>query len=213
MYFIALIPGIAIALYIYFKDKYEPEPLKLVFVCFGLGIVCFILNAFLDKPIDTIAVGISSIALKDFIEELCIFIILIGLVYRNKDFNEPLDGIVYAVMVAMGFVTAKNINSIFSAEESGMVWSMLSSVLSHAAYAVLMGYFLGKAKFKMQHQTGYIIGALALPFIFHFMYDIIQLLSIFSGAWIGLIASLLIIVFLGKQAVDSYQKESPFKKK
>ena len=93
-----------------------------------------------------------------------------------------------------------------------MVWSMLPSVLSHAAYAVLMELLLGKAKFKMQHQTGYIIGALALPFIFHFMYDIIQLLSIFSGAWIGLIASLLIIVFLGKQAVDSYQKESPLKK-
>ena len=54
------------------------------------------------------------------------------------------------------------------------------------------------------------ISALLLAILFHIIYDIIQLLSAMSGMWLGTVAALVIIIVLSKQALDLYQKESPF---
>ena len=39
---IAIAPGIAISMYIYFKDKHEKEPLKLLVISFILGVLSVI---------------------------------------------------------------------------------------------------------------------------------------------------------------------------
>ncbi|MEP7322875.1 MAG: PrsW family glutamic-type intramembrane protease [Saprospiraceae bacterium] len=193
-------------------DKYEPEPVKLVLFSFLLGLVSFGLNAGIGIGINTLEGPLMSLGIKAFIEELCKFIIVLAVLYRNKNFNEPLDGIVYTVMVAMGFATAKNLMTVYSGATNMDILMLFTTILAHASFAALMGYLLGKAKFMKRHETWYIIAALALATLFHFIYDFFQFLSAVSGIWIGSIVALLIVIYLGKQAMDIHHKASPFKK-
>ena len=199
------------AIYIYFMDKYEPEPVKLVLFSFLLGLLSCGLYALAYIGIDTIEGPLISLGVKAFMEELCKFILIAGILYRNKNFNEPLDGIVYAVMVAMGFATGKNLMAVTENSNTAIL-TLFTTILAHAAYAALMGYLLGKAKFMKQQESWYIIAALALAALFHIIYDFFQFLSAVSGIWFGTAAALLIIIYLGKQALDIHHKASPFKK-
>jgi RsiW-degrading membrane proteinase PrsW (M82 family) len=67
--------------------------------------------------------------------------------YNNKNFNEPFDGIVYAVIVSMGFATIENIIYVFQYGFATGILRLFTAVPAHAAFGILMGYFLGKAKF------------------------------------------------------------------
>src|SRR5436853_481905 len=73
-----------------------------------------------------------------FSEEGCKYIMLRFYADRNKAFNEPFDGIIYSVMVSMGFATLENIGYVLNyGFQTGLV-RMFLSVPSHAAFAVLM---------------------------------------------------------------------------
>ena len=210
-YLIAVLPGLAIAAYIYFRDKNEPEPIKLILFSFLLGLICFGVNTLLDSSLTSLGVGMGSLIARAFIEEVCIFLVMRLVIYPNKNFNEPLDGIVYTVMVAMGFAAAKNIYLINTSGDSHLILPMLTTIIAHAAYAALMGYLLGKAKFMKQNESWYVIAALVFATLFHIVYDVVQLLSAMSGMWIGTAAALIIIIVLSKQAIDTYQKASTLK--
>ena len=62
--------------------------------------------------------------------------------YPKKDFNEPFDGIVYSVMVSMGFATTENILYAMKGGLEVALLRMVMSVPAHATFAVLMGYLL-----------------------------------------------------------------------
>ena len=47
------------------------------------------------------------------VEEVLKFTVLYSLVYKMKDFNEPIDGIVYGVTVSLGFATLENIYYVY----------------------------------------------------------------------------------------------------
>jgi RsiW-degrading membrane proteinase PrsW (M82 family) len=112
------LPGIAVAVYLYLHDKHEPEPIWLVAISFVYGMISLLVNLVIAIPIDSIIPidehdltnqAIHAFGVVAFLEELSKFIFVRGILYRNKNFNEPLDGIIYAVMVSMGFATAENI--------------------------------------------------------------------------------------------------------
>jgi RsiW-degrading membrane proteinase PrsW (M82 family) len=115
---IALAPGVAIGVYIYLKDKHEREPIGLLLKSFFFGALSILITLIISTIIGEFIVidetNISDQAVHAFIivalvEEFSKFIFVRGILYRNKNFNEPFDGIVYAVMVSMGFATLENI--------------------------------------------------------------------------------------------------------
>ena len=79
-------------------------------------------------------------------EELLKFLVVMLIIYPNKNFDEPFDGIVYAVFVGMGFATAENLAFVMNGSASLAIMRMLSAVPAHFVFAVIMGYYLGKAK-------------------------------------------------------------------
>jgi RsiW-degrading membrane proteinase PrsW (M82 family) len=79
-------------------------------------------------------------------EELSKFLVVRYFCYPQKRFDEPLDGIVYSVMVSMGFATIENVNYVFTHGYSTAFVRMFLSVPAHATFGVVMGYFIGKAK-------------------------------------------------------------------
>jgi RsiW-degrading membrane proteinase PrsW (M82 family) len=155
---LAVAPGAAIALYVYSRDKYDREPLKPLLISFLLGAVAtapaiLIQGAlksllYLEFPNFTIwYYFLLSFIVVACSEEGSKYLMLRVYAYRNEAFNEPFDGIIYSVMISMGFATLENIGYVLNYGFKTGIVRMFLSVPSHAAFAVLMGYHIGVAKF------------------------------------------------------------------
>lgn len=217
---ISTAPGACIVLYIYLKDKHEKEPVGLLVKSFLYGMLSILVTMVLSTPLEqflpTDEQNISQQAVHAFIlvalvEEFSKFIFVRGILYNNPHFNEPFDGIVYSVMVGMGFATVENILYVSEGGIGTALLRMFTAVPAHATFAVLMGYYLGKAKFE--HKRGFlaIVGLLAATF-FHGAYDYFWFLSFIPGLWLGAIASLVIAILLSRKAISIHQDSSPFQK-
>src|SRR5438034_749553 len=117
---LAVAPGAAIAVYIYSKDKYDREPLNTLFFSFLLGMAATVPAIFIQETLQPVLYSyfpgytIPYYSLLAFIlvacsEEGSKYLMLRFYAYRNKAFNEPFDGIIYSVMISMGFATLENI--------------------------------------------------------------------------------------------------------
>lgn len=67
----------------------------------------------LTKKEDVVHQFVNAFFKVALVEEFSKFFFVRFILYRNKNFNEPFDGIVYAVMVSMGFATIENIIYVF----------------------------------------------------------------------------------------------------
>jgi RsiW-degrading membrane proteinase PrsW (M82 family) len=216
---LALAPGVAIGIYIYLKDKHEREPLALLMVSFFYGVLSTLVTLFISLPLDFIFTINEMSVIHQFgnaffkvalVEELSKFIFIRFILFNNKNFNEPFDGIVYACMVGMGFATLENILYVFQyGAPTGFV-RMFTAVPAHATFAVLMGYFLGKAKFTHQKKLLYSIAALLIATAFHGSYDYFWFISYVPGIWVGAVLSLVVALILSKKAIRIHQDSSPF---
>ena len=113
-------------------------------------------------------------------------------------------------MVGMGFATLENVLYVFEYGASTGFLRMFTAVPAHATFAVLMGYFLGKAKFTRHKEITYSILALLIATAFHGSYDYFWFISYVPGIWLGGILSLIAALILSKKAILLHQQASPF---
>ena len=220
---LSLAPGAAIGLYVYLKDKHEREPLSLLFISFLYGAISTLVTFVISYPVGLWILTRETEVADQFInaffkvaliEEFSKFIFVRFILYYNKNFNEPFDGIVYAVMVGMGFAALENILYVFQYGIATGVMRMFTAVPAHATFAVLMGYFLGKAKFTHRKEIYYSIIGLLAATVFHGAYDYFWFIAQIKGVWIGsglgAIVSLIVGIILSKRAIRLHQQSSPF---
>jgi RsiW-degrading membrane proteinase PrsW (M82 family) len=224
---LAIAPGIAISLYIIFKDEYNREPRRHLIISFLLGILA-ILPALIIESIFSFAdqftffssiqgIGIKAFFFVAMVEEVCKFIMLRYYAYNKPEFDEPFDGIVYAVMVGMGFATLENV---FYVSQFGMVtgiFRMFLAIPAHATFAILMGYFMGKAKFSLGREKTLMWAGLFWAILFHGSYDFFLFLQenkmvvkTFSSMLLtfGAIVSLITGIILSNKAIKSHLEYS-----
>lgn len=215
---LALAPGAAIGLYIYLKDKHEREPLGLLIRSFFFGILSVFVTLLISNVIGAFVTideaSVSEQAVHAFlivalVEEFSKFIFVRGLLYNNSNFNEPFDGIVYSVMVSMGFATFENILYVVDGGFSTALMRMFTAVPAHATFAILMGYYLGKAKFEHK-KSYYALHALGVATLFHGAYDYCLFISFVPGIVFGALASLVVGIWLSRKAIRIHQFASPF---
>jgi len=184
--FLSIAPIILVAIFIYLKDKYEKEPKKLLFWAFFLGAVSVIpilvlelaLGDYWEAKYSNTSPFVAGAAYDAFIvaafsEELFKFLVFMILIWRNKNFNEKFDGIVYAGFISLGFAFVENIMYVF---QNGMTTGILrafTAVPAHALFGISMGYFLGIAKFRNDKKGQFIALALIVPILLHGFYDFI----------------------------------------
>lgn len=212
-------PAACIILYIYLKDKHEPEPLSLLVKSFLLGILAVLVTFMISFPLDMFVPtdeedltqqAVHAFLLVALVEEFSKFLFVRGILYNDEHFNEPFDAIVYSVMVSMGFATLENILYVSQGGFSTALLRMFTAVPAHATFAILMGYYIGKAKFESG--KGYLawVGLLAAT-LFHGSYDYFWFISFVPGLWMGAIASLVVGVWLSRKAIRIHQDASPFR--
>jgi RsiW-degrading membrane proteinase PrsW (M82 family) len=218
---LAIAPATIIILYIYFKDKFEKEPIPFLLKNFLLGatasvLITVILGGFAARLLNvTEANNIFQQFIKAFVvvalvEEFSKYIIVKYYAQRNKEFNEPFDGIVYTVMVSMGFATLENVLYVFQHGVSTGILRAFTAVPAHATFAILMGYFIGKAKFSKNRIVLNLTG-LFFATLFHGAYDFFLFINFIPGISVGAFVSLIIGIVLSKKAIKRHQNNSVFK--
>lgn len=218
---VAVAPVFIIILYIYLKDKYEKEPKRLLFYNFLLGaivsiivtsILYYVFDIVLPLPNETSILQqfIKAFFVVGLIEEFSKYIIVRYFAQPNKAFNEPFDGIVYAVMVSMGFAATENIFYVLEGGYTTALARAFTAVPAHATFGILMGYFMGKAKFS-NNRIVLNLSGLFLAILFHGSYDFFLFIDFVPGIWIGAIVSLFIGIVLSRKAIKRHQQDSNFK--
>ena len=158
LFFVAIAPGMALALALYLTDRYDREPLDLLVKIFVLGAASVIPTLFVENILvmANIFTGLLSAAYTAFIvagmtEEYFKRIVVVKFALFHKDFNEKLDGIVYCAFSALGFATVENIMYVvfrFSTNPHIGVMRGILSVPAHMLFGITMGYYLSLAKYS-----------------------------------------------------------------
>ncbi|MEI6222948.1 MAG: PrsW family intramembrane metalloprotease [bacterium] len=214
---LACLPCLAIIIYVWIKDKQEKEPFFLLLLCFILGILSIfpaIIMEIIGQKLgfheskDLVGTAIYSFGIIAFSEEISKLFFIRTIAYPRKAFNEAFDGIMYSIMVGMGFAATENIFYVFS-EKNHLtigVLRMFTAIPMHATCAVIMGYFLGIAKMKGKHTFLLTLTGLLAAIFVHGLYDflILQQQSVFLS--LGSFLTLLIATILSIKAIHSHQK-------
>lgn len=117
---VAFIPAMIYILPLIFLDRYDPEPLWLLALAFAWGalvavIVSIVVNTFIGLAVAVTihpALGdlASAVISAPIFEEASKGIgVLLLLVFFRRHFDDILDGIVFAGVIALGFATVENV--------------------------------------------------------------------------------------------------------
>ncbi len=165
--FLALIPALALAIFVYRKDSLEKEPLWLLTALFFLGGALTIPTVLIRKGIltgldalfsssfrftaegyalyDSFGAEFAHKALCAFfgyalVQVLLQWLVLFLATRRNPHFNYLFDGVVYSVFLSLGFSAAE---SVFFAAQNGfetLAVRLVSSLSCQLFLSILMGY-------------------------------------------------------------------------
>jgi RsiW-degrading membrane proteinase PrsW (M82 family) len=217
---LALAPGAAIGLFIWLRDKYDREPLKHMFISFMLGVLCaipavilsIVLGMFIPVDYQNIfSVAIYALIVVAFAEEFAKFLILRFYAYRQKEFNEPFDGIVYGAIISLGFAGIENILYVMDGGMQVGIMRMFTAVPAHASFGIIMGYYFGLAwKHKDKARAYKLKGLLAAIFL-HGLYNFFLMQESYPAFWFLSFVGLAISIRLCFKAMKAHSERSPFK--
>jgi RsiW-degrading membrane proteinase PrsW (M82 family) len=179
---ITIVPSFLILLYFFFSDKFK-EPKGTVAIVFVLGIlICLpavILNNFMFVNFGGESSGkdlTHSFLGPAWTEEILKFLVLYAIVLRRSEFNEPMDGIVYGVVVSLGFATYENYDYVFRLAETWdiapqqlAIWRSYSAVPMHGLNGCIMGFYFGMYAFTANKK--FLVLSLLIPFLLHGFYN------------------------------------------
>ncbi|HUC92370.1 MAG TPA: glutamic-type intramembrane protease PrsW [Paenibacillus sp.] len=211
----AVAPGVSLLTYLYLKDRYDAEPIHMVIRLFVLGMLIVFPIAVLQRGL-TLWLGESpfvfSFIVSSGVEELIKWFLVYHMIYNHTEFDEPYDGIVYAAAAALGFATLENVlYAILQPATFGtLLVRALLPVSGHALFGVIMGYYIGKAKFTANRSLYYLTLSLLLPFFWHGLYDYIMLTV--KSNWMWLIVPLMAYLWVrGALKIKRANARSPFR--
>ena len=135
-----------------------------------------------------------------------------------KDFNEPLDGIVYGVTASLGFATLENIYYVYLLADYFETTSMalaitrsFSAVPAHAVFGVFMGYFFMKYSF-IQKQNNLAM-CLIVPILLHGIYNFFTVSYFIISLLTVIISWIVLLIAFSRLKKSQLQKKREYEKK
>ena len=192
------------------EDKKKPEPSGLLALSFIAGTI----TVFIVFPIEEFAYSYVSgtllIATLAIIEEVMKYLAIYVVALRSKYFDEPIDAVIYAITVALGFSAMENFLYIINIwGESGTAISIMNGNLrfigatllhtvSTSAIGVAIAFSIYATRFK---KLLYLLAGLITASVLHTVFNLSiiktenvgEILTVFSYLWIFII--ILILLF------------------
>ena len=227
LFTVSVLPIIIIGWYLYKKD-HEKESGKLLAMLFlgGIG-SCFlvlIISSILSFifPIlsaDPEKLNLFELIIRVFlgvalVEEFCKWIMAYKISYKQSEFDEYYDAIVYCVFVALGFACFENLGYVYlHGVGTGIVRALLA-VPGHACDGIFMGYYLGLSKIaelnnKNDIKVKNLILSIAIPTLMHGIYDY----CLFTGQTIFIIIFFAFVIFTYVHVFKKVKKVSSINRK
>jgi len=210
----AVAPGVSLLTYLYLRDRYDSEPIHIVVRMFILGLVIVIPIMVIQRGLQLL-LGDASLLFAYIesagVEEFFKWFVLYHFIYHHAEFDEPYDGILYAAAISLGFATMENIMyAVFTSSSfTVMIGRALLPVSGHAIFGIMMGYYLGKAKFTSRTKY-YLLISFLLPVFLHGTYDMI--LITVKANWMWLAIPFMIILWIwGVKKMDRAHARSPYR--
>ena len=152
---LAVLPALILVYYVYTQDKLQREPTKNLVKAFFYGggsvfaslliSVPFMKMGLFPQEIHTSMDAFRTAFFGAAIPEETAKLVLLWLFLRKcRDFDERMDGIVYAVCVGMGFAAFENLEYVIGAGSQWVTVGLsrsLTAIPGHFGFAVVMGYF------------------------------------------------------------------------
>jgi RsiW-degrading membrane proteinase PrsW (M82 family) len=182
----SLAPVFIIAFYVYFRDRYEKEPVRMLLKAMAAGMVIvapvIVVEGFINRIMPPMG-HFAEAAYQAFLvaagpEELFKYLALFVVVWKSPEFNEQFDGIVYAVFVSLGFAAVENVMYVVQGGYHTAAVRALTAVPAHAIFGVTMGYYFGVARRYKELRKDYLFRSVSIPFLLHGVYDFILMAGV-----------------------------------
>lgn len=176
----AVVPSILLAWYFKARDL-NPEPGRVLWATFGLGVLTIPFVVAVAAPIDwliehfisnpLLAGTAEAFATAAMPEEAAKLLVVWLYASRHRDFDEPMDGIVYGAIASLGFATLENVLYVMQGGVGLAIARALTAVPAHAFWGAIMGYFVGQMRFGKRRGAGWLVAAWFWPMLLHGLYD------------------------------------------
>ncbi len=143
------------------QDKH-PEPASVLLRVFFWGMLMVIPASLLELSIEAFLGSTVMFALVGLIEEGFKFLAASGIA-KNKHFDEPIDGLIYATAAALGFATLENVGYMVQGGVALIVVRGPISTLGHILFSLTWGYAMSLRRFRNARNVlrrGWLLGAL-----------------------------------------------------
>ena len=179
------------------RDQY-PEPAWLLARTFAWGMVAWVVAAALEiglQPGRTATVALLIAAVTEESAKSA----AASTAEREREFDEPMDGLVYAVTAALGFALLENLTYGFRFGAQVAVWHGVVTSLAHALFSAPIGYALTRVRFGGPRRWR--LWAIGLSVTLHLSFN--GLLT--GGAGLGqLLALAAVLALMGTLATRLY---------
>lgn len=202
-----VLPALFWAWYHYYKDRHLPEPVGHLVLAFALGAGSYYLGMFLYRALDFVSLRYDAAELAEsnlpgllayailvigLIEELVKLIPFLLIVIHFREFDEPIDGIIYASFIALGFAAFENIYYLPYVTDLEALARGFAGPVVHIVFASIWGYYIGRAYLCKRALGRTIAATLAVTAILHGSYDF----AVIAMPATALPAAALLIVFV-----------------
>jgi RsiW-degrading membrane proteinase PrsW (M82 family) len=203
------IPVLFWAAYHWHADRHLPEPLGHLLLAFAMGIASFYLGLLLYWGLGLVNLRQDAYFLAEnnlpglfaygvlvigTIEESVKILPFLLVVLRFQEFDEPIDGIIYASFIALGFAALENIYYLDSLSTAEAYARGFAAPVVHIVFASIWGYYIGKAHLAGKPLAPVILLSLAVTAFLHGSYDFIAIglpttalpvvAALIAGLWI-----------------------------
>jgi RsiW-degrading membrane proteinase PrsW (M82 family) len=153
--------------YHYYKDRHLPEPVGHLVLTFVLGIGAA-----------AVSKGLYAIGPIEEFAKMLPFIIV---VLRFPEFDEPLDGIIYASFIALGYAAVENVLYLEYLTPIEAAARGFAGPVIHMLFASIWGFTIGCAHLRGGSLLGGIMRGFLLAATLHGLYDFIVMQSAFNA--------------------------------
>ena len=180
----ATAPVWALLTFFYIRDRYEKEPRSLLLRLFFMGMLVTLVAAPLGllgiKLFEPFVAGagwwglwLENLIPIALVEEYVKFLVVWRLAYSHPAFDEPYDGMLYAITASLGFAALENVLYVAQGGAQVALVRAFLSVPAHALFAATMGYYISRAKFaaRANEARAYLRWALIIPTLLHGIFD------------------------------------------